>query len=114
MNWLLAFLMLPFWEQFLIVAAAFIPGNFLMILVLEIGPMASASPCSGGFGFIITGIVEMTVAIVAGIAGGAWQPLYFLAAPFIGYLGLMALIILFASFFQNFGHALARRRGLRP
>ena len=74
MNWLLGFLLLPFWEQFLIVAACFIPSNFLMILVLEIGPMASASPCSGGFGFIIVGIMEVTFAMSLGSLGAHGNP----------------------------------------
>jgi hypothetical protein len=98
---------LPFWQQFLVLVLLFVPVDFLISFLLEVGPLASASPLSGGAGFAAVGVVELIVGIVGSLFG--YRILW---APFGGFLLMIVVIVLIGSFIQGIQRAMARRLGL--
>ena len=92
LAWLQPFLALVLWQQILILSAIFIVINFLAALYLELGPLASISPLSGGAGFVAVAIVDFIILLI-GIGVRSW----YLATPFFGYIGLIVLVVVFAS-----------------
>lgn len=111
LEFLQPFLTLPFWQQFLILSALFIPINFILCFLLEFGPFASASPLSGGIGFLVVGFFEFILMVVGLITWGAWLPMLLLCVPFVGFIALILIIVVFAEAYQRITEKFARRLG---
>ena len=107
------FWMLPFLQQFLIVSLVFAVINFIICLLLEFGPLASMSPCSGGAGFVAVFVVEFIMGIFGKIFEGIYEPLKWLMAPLLGYVWMVIIIVVFTFLYQGFIRAAARRMGLK-
>jgi hypothetical protein len=75
--------------------------------------MGSASPLSGGLGFLILGFFEFIVLIAGWLGAVVWQPLELLCAPFVGWLIMVAALIVFAGMYQGFQSAIMKRIGYK-
>ena len=107
------FWMLAFWQQFLIISLIFAVINFIICLLLEFGPLASMSPCSGGAGFVVIFVLELIVAIFGAVFDGIYDPLKWLMAPLLGYVWMVVVVIVCAVLYQGLLRTVARRIGLK-
>jgi uncharacterized membrane protein len=107
------FWLLPFLQQFLIISLILAVVNFLICMFLEFGPLASASPLSGGLGFIAVFIIDLILAVLGAIFDAVHDPLKWMMAPLLGYVWMVVVIVVCAVLYQGFLRAMARGIGLK-
>jgi hypothetical protein len=99
LAWFQPFLALALWKQILILSVLFIVIEFLVALYLELGPLASSSPLSGGGGFLAVGIVDFIIFLLSFGVDDAWR--WYLRVPILGGIGLLVIIIVFGQLWDK-------------